>query len=94
MVQRGHDVANGLHVVTVNRVGIERDSSCNSEILFWGRSFVSGPQGEIILEMDDKEGVQVVEIDLDKTDRVRKWWPFFRDRRIEYFDVPSKRFLD
>lgn len=94
LVQRGHAVANGLHVVTVNRVGIERDSSCNSEILFWGRSFVSGPQGEIILEMDDKEGVQVVEIDLDKTDRVRKWWPFFRDRRIEYFDVLSKRFLD
>lgn len=94
LVQRGHAVANGLHVVTVNRVGIERDSSCNSEILFWGKSFVSGPQGEIILEMDDKEGVQVVEIDLDKTDRVRKWWPFFRDRRIEYFDVLSKRFLD
>lgn len=94
LVQRGHAVANGLHVVTVNRVGIERDSSCNSEILFWGRSFVSGPQGEIILEMDDKEGVQVVEIDLDKTDRVRKWWPFFRDRRIEYFDVLSKRFLN
>lgn len=94
LVQRGHAVANGLHVVTVNRVGIERDHSCNSEILFWGKSFVSGPQGEIILEMDDKEGVQVVEIDLDKTDRVRKWWPFFRDRRIEYFDVLSKRFLD
>lgn len=94
LVQRGHSVANGLHVVTVNRVGIERDKTCNSEIRFWGRSFVSGPQGEIILEMDSNEGVEVVELDLNKTEKVRRWWPFFRDRRIDCFDVLSKRFLD
>lgn len=94
LVQRGHAVANGLHVVTVNRVGIERDDTCNSEIKFWGRSFVSGPQGELILEMNDKEGVEVVDIDIERTEKVRQWWPFFRDRRIDYFDVLTKRFLD
>ncbi|MDR2774964.1 MAG: carbon-nitrogen hydrolase [Tannerella sp.] len=95
-VQRGHAVANGLHVVTVNRVGCETDTSGQTNgIRFWGHSFVCGPQGEIIAQLpDDKEDVTVVEIDIKRSEQVRRWWPFLRDRRIDAFEGITKRFLD
>lgn len=87
LVQRGHAVANGLPVVTVNRTGQEDDPTGNTEgIRFWGRSFATGPQGELLAEFGkDEEGVKVVEIDLDRTEYVRRGWPFFRDRRIDAY---------
>ena len=90
LVQRGHSVANGLPVVTVNRTGQEDDPTGNTKgIRFWGRSFATGPQGELLTEFGkDEEGVRVVEIDLDRTEYVRRGWPFFRDRRIDaYGDI-------
>lgn len=94
-VQRGHAVANGLPVVTVNRTGHEPDSSGQTAgIQFWGNSFVAGPQGELLTEFPNhEEEVRVVEIDKTRSENVRKWWPFFRDRRIDAFDGLSKRFL-
>ena len=87
LVQRGHSVANGLPVVTVNRTGQEDDPTGNTKgIRFWGRSFATGPQGELLAEFGkDEEGVKVVEIDLDRTEYVRRGWPFFRDRRIDAY---------
>ena len=128
-VQRGHAVANGLPVVTVNRVGIENlelriensdnlaspasaatsaadstDSSnhnsqfstLNSQFIqFWGTSFVAGPQGEILYEAStDEEESIIVELDLDHSEQVRRWWPFFRDRRIDAYDDILHRFID
>ena len=95
-VQRGHAIANGLHVVTVNRVGHEPDPSGQTNgIQFWGHSFVCGPQGEILYQSpDDNEDVQVIDIDLNRSEQVRRWWPFLRDRRIDAFDGLTKRFLD
>ena len=128
-VQRGHAVANGLPVVTVNRVGIENlelriensdnlaspasaatsaadstDSSnhnsqfstLNSQFIqFWGTSFVAGPQGEILYEAStDEEESIIVELDLDHSEQVRRWWPFFRDRRIDAYDDILQRFID
>jgi N-carbamoylputrescine amidase len=95
-VQRGHAVANGLHVIAVNRVGHEDDPSRQTAgIDFWGSSFVAGPQGEIITRADnDKEQNIVVEIDMERSENVRRWWPFLRDRRIEEFAPLSKRFID
>ena len=90
LVQRGHSVANGLPVVTVNRTGQEDDPTGNTKgIRFWGRSFATGPQGELLTEFGkDEEGVRVVEIDMDRTEYVRRGWPFFRDRRIDaYGDI-------
>lgn len=94
-VQRGHAVANGLPVVTVNRTGHEPDSSGQTAgIQFWGNSFVAGPQGELLTEFPNhEEEVRVVEIDKTRSENVRRWWPFFRDRRIDAFDGLSKRFL-
>ena len=94
-VQRGHAVANGLHVVTVNRVGHETDPSGQTNgIRFWGNSFVAGPQGELITEFsNDREEVQVVTIDKTRSENVRRWWPFFRDRRIDAFGGLTERFL-
>lgn len=95
IVQRGHSVANGLPVITVNRVGHEEDPSQQTNgILFWGRSFVSGPQGELLLELGRDEATAVVDIDLQRSERVRRWWPFFRDRRIDAFAGLTQRFLD
>lgn len=86
LVQRGHAVANGLPVVVVNRVGQEDDPSGTTEgIKFWGRSFATGPQGEILIEFGKEEEVRVVELDLDRTEYVRRGWPFFRDRRIDAY---------
>lgn len=95
IVQRGHAVANGLPVITVNRVGVELDPSGQTNgIRFWGRSFVAGSQGELMLELGREEATEVIEIDLKRSERVRRWWPFFRDRRIDAFDGLTKRFLD
>lgn len=95
LVQRGHAVANGLPVITVNRVGTEVDPSGQTRgILFWGRSFVTGPQGELILELGKEETTAVVDVDLVRSEKVRRWWPFFRDRRIDAFGGITQRFLD
>lgn len=94
LVQRGHSVANGLPVITVNRVGHEDDPSGNTIGLdFWGFSFATGPQGEILTQFPtDAEDVRVVELDLDRTEYVRRGWPFFRDRRIDAYGDILKRF--
>ena len=95
-VQRGHAVANGLPVVTVNRVGHEPDPSGQTNgIQFWGSSFVAGPQGELLYRAsNDKEEAVVVSIDLDHSEQVRRWWPFLRDRRIDEYGGLKKRFLE
>jgi N-carbamoylputrescine amidase len=95
-IQRSHAVANGLPVVTVNRVGYEPDPSGQTNgIQFWGNSFVSGPQGELLAEFsNDKEETRVIDIDKNRTEQVRCWWPFFRDRRIDAFEGLTSRFLD
>lgn len=94
-VQRGHAVANGLPVVAVNRVGHEPDPSGQTNgIRFWGNSFVAGPQGELLAELSDKdEEIRIVEIDKTRSENVRRWWPFFRDRRIDTFGGLTERFL-
>ena len=93
-VQRGHAVANGLPVVAVNRVGYEPDPSRQTDgIQFWGSSFVAGPQGELYYRASDNEEESViVNIDLDHSEDVRRWWPFLRDRRIEAYNDLTKRF--
>ncbi len=95
-VQRGHAVANGLPVVTVNRVGHEPDPSGQTNgIEFWGSSFVAGPQGEFLYRASkDKEENVVVDIDMQRSENVRRWWPFLRDRRIDEFGALSNRYLD
>lgn len=95
-VQKGHAIANGLYTVAVNRVGFEEDKSGVEEgIRFWGNSFVFGPQGEEICILDsENEYIKLVDIDLERSENVRRWWPFLRDRRIEYFSDLSKRFID
>ena len=95
-VQRGHAVANGLPVVSVNRVGYEPDPSQQTNgIQFWGSSFVSGPQGEILHQASQtEEEVTVVDIDMKRSENVRRWWPFLRDRRIEEFAPLTRRFID
>ena len=95
-VQRGHAVANGLPVITVNRTGHEADPSGQTNgIQFWGNSFVAGPQGELLTVFpNDAEGVRVVEVDKKRSENVRRWWPFFRDRRIDAFEGLTRRFLN
>ena len=95
-VQRGHAIANGLPVITVNRVGHEPDPSGQTRgITFWGSSFVAGPQGEFLYRASqDREENTVIDIDLKRSENVRRWWPFLRDRRIEEFGGLTKRFLD
>lgn len=94
--QRGHAVANGLPVISVNRVGHEPDPSGQTNgIQFWGNSFVTGPQGELLAQASNHEPqVMVVEIDMDRSENVRRWWPFLRDRRIDAYDAVLKRFDD
>ena len=93
-VQRGHAVANGLPVVTVNRTGLEPDPSGQTNgIRFWGSSFVAGPQGELLYRSpENEEDAQVVEVSLERSEQVRRWWPFLRDRRIDQYDGILKRF--
>ena len=97
-VQRGHAVANGLPVVTVNRVGLEptaNSQELTAQIPFWGTSFVAGPQGELLYEAPtDQEVEAVVEVDMQRSEQVRRWWPFLRDRRIENYGDITKRFVD
>ncbi|MFG6396807.1 MAG: carbon-nitrogen hydrolase [Muribaculaceae bacterium] len=95
-VQRGHAIANGLPVVAVNRVGHEPDPSGQTNgILFWGSSFVAGQQGEFIHKYtSDREENAIVEMDLGRSENVRRWWPFLRDRRIDAYGGLTSRFLD
>lgn len=95
-VQRGHAVANGLPVVTVNRVGHEPDpSGATNGITFWGHSFVAGPQGELLFVASDTESqMAVIDINLSRSENVRRWWPFLRDRRIDDYQQIIKRFID
>ena len=95
IVQRGHAVSNGLPVVAVNRVGHEPDPSGQTHgINFWGSSFACGPQGEILASASDTdEETLVVDVDMQRSENVRRWWPFLRDRRIEEFQGLTKRFL-
>lgn len=95
-VQRGHAVANGLPVVSVNRVGFEPDpSGQTSGITFWGSSFVAGPQGEFLYQApDNAEDLAVVDIDMTRCEHVRRWWPFLRDRRIDSYSGLTRRFID
>lgn len=95
-VQRGHAVANGLPVIAVNRTGHEADPSGQTNgISFWGSSFVAGPQGELLYRAPKNEEVNVVvDIDMKRSENVRRWWPFLRDRRIEEFGPLTRRFID
>ena len=96
-VMRGHAVANGLPVVAVNRVGEEHSTlhTPHSSISFWGSSFVAGPQGEMLYRAPKDEEVSViVDVDLRRSEQVRRWWPFLRDRRIDAYDEILKRFVD
>lgn len=94
-IQRSHAVANGLPVVSVNRVGFEEDPSRQTAgIDFWGTSFVAGPQGEILkMCLADRAAEELIDIDLMRSENVRCWWPFLRDRRIDAYDNLTKRFL-
>ena len=95
-VQRGHAVANGLPVISVNRVGFEPDPSGQTNgIQFWGSSMVVGPQGEFLYRAPaDEEVSKIVEVDLERSEQVRRWWPFLRDRRIDHYEEITKRFID
>jgi len=88
-VQRGHAVANGLPVITVNRVGDE------DGVPFWGTSFVAGPQGELLYEAStNAEAEAIVEVDMQRSEQVRRWWPFLRDRRIDAYNNLTRRLID
>ena len=93
-VQRGHAIANGLPLIAVNRVGLEPDPSGQTKgIKFWGSSFVCGPQGEVLAKAPtDSEAEMMVQIDMYRSEQVRRWWPFLRDRRIDAYDEILKRF--
>ena len=95
-IQRGHAVANGLPVIAVNRVGLEPDpSGLTNGITFWGSSFVAGSQGEMLYRASKtEEECKVIEIDLERCEQVRRWWPFLRDRRIDEYQNITKRFID
>jgi N-carbamoylputrescine amidase len=95
-VQRGHAVANGLHVLSCNRVGYEADpSGVTNGIQFWGNSFVAGPQGEFLAKASNENEENIMlEIDLKRSENVRRWWPFFRDRRIDAFGDITKRWRE
>ena len=94
-VQRGHAVANGLPVIAVNRCGHEPDpSGMTNGIQFWGHSFIAGPQGEFLAHFGETEQCEVIEVSMERSETVRQWWPFLRDRRIEEFGALAKRYLD
>lgn len=94
-LQRGHAIANGIPVISVNRTGFESDPSGQTNgIQFWGHSFVCGPQGEYLYKADENEIIMIVEIDKNRTENVRRWWPFFRDRRIDEYGKLTKRWID
>jgi N-carbamoylputrescine amidase len=95
-VQRGHAVANGLPLIAVNRVGTEQDPSGKTPgIKFWGSSFVAGPQGELLYRASESDEERaVVDVDMKHSEQVRRWWPFFRDRRIDAYGDIINRFID
>ena len=95
-VQRGHAVANGLPVVSVNRVGYEPDPSGQTKgIQFWGSSMVVGPQGEMLYRASEvEEECTIVSVDLNHSEQVRRWWPFLRDRRIDAYEDITKRYIE
>lgn len=95
-IQRSHAIANGIPVISVNRNGFEEDpSGQTSGIDFWGSSFVAGPQGEILfMAPENASAEQTVDVSLARSENVRQWWPFLRDRRIEFYNPLTKRFLD
>ncbi|MCF0181309.1 MAG: carbon-nitrogen hydrolase [Muribaculaceae bacterium] len=95
-VQRGHAVANGLPVITVNRTGHEPDPSGQTNgIQFWGSSFVAGPQGDLLFKAPvDEEVEAIVDVDMKRSENVRRWWPFLRDRRIDHYNEITNRYLD
>ena len=95
-VQRGHAVANGLPVIAVNRTGHEPDPSGQTNgIQFWGSSFVCGPQGEFLYRAPkDEEIVEIIDVDMKRSENVRRWWPFLRDRRIDEYKDITKRYID
>lgn len=94
-IQRGHAIANGIPVIAVNRVGHEPDPSGQTNgIQFWGNSFIAGPQGELLCELsDNEETVRVIDINRSRSEQVRRWWPFLRDRRIDAFSGLTERYL-
>ena len=96
IAQRAHAVSNGIPVITVNRVGYEADPSGQTAgIQFWGTSFIAGPQGELIFEAPtDSEIEKVINLDIKRSENVRRWWPFLRDRRIDYYSELTKRYID
>ncbi|MCM1519951.1 MAG: carbon-nitrogen hydrolase [Lachnoclostridium sp.] len=95
-IQRAHAVANGIPVVSVNRVGYEEDPShVTGGIIFWGTSFVAGPQGEFLYKASENEAeTAIIDIDMTRSENVRRWWPFLRDRRIDYYTDLPRRFID
>lgn len=95
-VQRGHAIANGLPIVAVNRIGHEPDpSGMTNGIMFWGSSFIAGPQGEFVYQAPcDSEAEAVIEVDMKRAEQVRRWWPFLRDRRIDAYHDLTKRYID
>ncbi len=95
-IQRSHAIANGLPLVAVNRVGFEKDrSGAMKGIRFWGSSFACGPQGEIVAKAsEDREEILLCDIDLKRSEEVRRWWPFLRDRRIDAYEDILKRYVD
>ena len=95
-IQRSHAIANGIPVVTVNRVGFEPDpSGSTGGIRFWGSSFVAGQQGELLYRASETEQeTAVIDVDLQRTEGVRRWWPFLRDRRIDAYGNLTRRFID
>ena len=95
-VQRGHAIANGLPVISVNRVGHEPDPSGQTNgIQFWGSSFIAGPQGEFLYQApDEAEALATVDVDLNRSENVRRWWPFLRDRRIDAYGGLASRYID
>lgn len=92
-IQRSHAVANGIPVVSCNRIGLEKDpSGVTNGIQFWGSSFIAGQQGELLAQASDNQDENIVlDVDLQRTETVRSWWPFFRDRRIDAYQDIVKR---
>jgi N-carbamoylputrescine amidase len=95
-IQRGHAVANGLPVISVNRTGHEPDpSTLTKGIQFWGNSFICGPQGELLFRASAGNGETIVsEVNLGHGELVRRWWPFLRDRRVDAYDEILLRYRD
>lgn len=95
-MQRGHAVANQIPVIAVNRTGHEPDpSGVTGGITFWGSSFIAGPQGEILYQAPvDSETTAVIDLDMERSEHVRRWWPFLRDRRIDAYDDLTRRYID